>query len=256
MSVVLCDIDDKGIATLTINRPEALNALNAEVLDAVGATVKSLHGKAKGILVTGAGKAFVAGADIAAMATLTGEEAAMFSRKGQAAFGEFGEFPGPVVAAINGYAFGGGLELAMACDILVASDKASVGQPEVSLGVVPGFGGSQRLPRRVGPGVAKWLLMTGERIKADEALRLGIVDKVVPHDTLMTECRKILEQILAHGPLAVASVKKLVDEGLEAELWESLEYEAEVFGSSFRTADQREGMRAFLEKRRPAFTGR
>ncbi len=255
VSVVLCDLDDKGIATLTINRPDALNALNSEVLDAIASTVKSLHGKAKGILLTGAGKAFVAGADILAMANLTGEQASAFSRRGQAAFGELGEFPGPVVAAINGYALGGGLELAMACDILVASDKASVGQPEVSLGVVPGFGGSQRLPRRVGPGVAKWLLMTGERVKSDEALRLGIVDKVVPHDALLVECRKIIEQCIANGPQAVASVKKLVDEGLESELWESLEYEAEVFGSSFRTADQKEGMKAFLEKRKPQFTG-
>ncbi|MES2154548.1 MAG: enoyl-CoA hydratase-related protein [bacterium] len=255
MSVVLCDIDDKGIATLTINRPEALNALNADVLDVLGSTVKGLHGKAKAILVTGSGKAFVAGADIAAMANLNGEQAAAFSRKGQAAFQELCDFPGPVVAAVNGYALGGGLELALACDIIIASDKASVGQPEVSLGVVPGFGGSQRLPRRVGPGIAKFLLMTGDRVKADVALQMGIVDRVVPHDTLIPECRKLLETILAHGPLAVASVKKLVDEGLETDLWEGLEFEAEGFGASFRTADQKEGMKAFLEKRTPTFTG-
>lgn len=256
MSVVLVDIDDKGIATLTVNRPDALNALNGDVLDAIGSTVKGLHGRAKAIIVTGSGKAFVAGADIAAMANLDGDAAAAFSRRGQAAFGELGDFPGLVIAAINGYALGGGLELAMACDVLIASDRASVGQPEVSLGVVPGFGGSQRLPRRTGPGIAKWLLMTGERVKADEALRLGIVDKVVPHDTLMAECRKLAEAAVAHGPLAVASVKKLVDEGLECDIWEGLDYEAEVFGSSFRTQDQKEGMKAFLEKRKPAFAGK
>jgi len=256
VSVVLCDIDDKGIATLTINRPEALNAINADVLDAVGSTVKGLHGTAKGIIVTGAGKAFVAGADIAAMANLSAAEATAFARRGHAAFGEFADFPGPVVAAINGYALGGGLELAMACDILIASDKASVGQPEVSLAVVPGFGGSQRLPRRVGPGIAKYLLMTGDRVKADMALQMGIVDRVVPHDTLMAECRKLVETIIAHGPLAIAAVKRLVDEGLECDLWQGLEYEAEVFGSAFRTQDQKEGMKAFLEKRKAAFTGR
>lgn len=256
MAVLLCDVDDRGIATLTVNRPEALNALNPEVLEAIHATVTGLHGKAKAILLTGAGKAFVAGADIAAMAGLGPSEAREFSLAGQDSFQELADFPGPVVAAINGYALGGGFELAMACDILVASDKAVVGQPEVKLGVVPGFGGSQRLPRRVGPGIAKWLLLSGDNVKADLALQMGLVDRVVPHDALLAECRKLLETILSNGPLAVAACKRLVDEGLDRPLPEALDLEADAFGQAFATADQKEGMAAFLAKRKAAFTGR
>ena len=255
MSVVLTDLDASGIATLTINRPEALNALNAEVLDALVAAAKDLKGKAKAIVVTGAGKAFVAGADIAQMQALGQDEAEAFARRGHLVGQAFADFPGPIIAAINGYALGGGLELAMACDILVASEKAVVGQPEVKLGVVPGFGGSQRLPRRTGPGIAKWLLMTGDSVKADEALRLGIVDKVVAPDALMAECRKIAEACLANGPLAIASVKRLVDRGLDVSLPQALDLEAKAFGESFATADQKEGMKAFLEKRQPSFKG-
>lgn len=252
---VQVSVDPSGIATLTVNRPEALNALNGEVLNALVAQVEALRGKAKAIIVTGAGKAFVAGADIAAMQSLTQPQATAFAQRGHAVGDALADFPGPVIAAINGYALGGGLELAMACDILVASDKAVVGQPEVKLGVVPGFGGSQRLPRRTGPGVAKWLLMSGESVKADEALRMGIVDRVVPHDTLLAECKGMAEKILANGPLAVAWCKKLVDEGLETDLWEALAYEAETFGAAFATVDQKEGMAAFLAKRKPSFKG-
>jgi len=247
---------DGPLATLTLDRPEALNALNAELLDAIRAAAESLHGKARAIVVTGAGKAFAAGADIAAMAHLAAGPAEAFSRRGQAAFEALASFPGPVIAAINGYALGGGLELAMACDILLASDKAQLGQPEVGLGVVPGFGGSQRLPRRVGPGAAKWLLMSGERVKADEALRLGLVDWVVPHDTLLAAAKDLAQKCLAHGPLAVASVKRLVDDGAHLPLSAALELEAKAFGHSFATADQKEGMAAFLAKRKPEFTGR
>lgn len=254
--VVLSDLDASGIATITVNRPEALNALNGEVLDAIVAAVNGVKDQAKAIILTGSGKAFVAGADIAAMQDLSQAEATAFARRGHGVGDAFADFPGPVIAAVNGYALGGGLELAMACDIIVASEKAVVGQPEAKLGVVPGFGGSQRLPRRTGPGVAKWLLMTGDSVKADEALRLGIVDKVVPHDTLLAECRAMAERMLANGPLAVAWCKKLVDEGLETDLWEALDYEAETFGASFATQDQKEGMKAFLEKRKAAFTGR
>ncbi|HUR63262.1 MAG TPA: enoyl-CoA hydratase-related protein [Candidatus Thermoplasmatota archaeon] len=255
MAVLLCETDETGVATLTVNRPEALNALNAEVLEALHATVTGLHGKARAILLTGAGKAFVAGADIAAMASLSREEAREFSLAGQDAFQALADFPGPVVAAINGYALGGGFELAMACDILVASDKAVVGQPEVRLGVVPGFGGSQRLPRRAGPGIAKWMLLSGDNVKADLALQLGLVDRVVPHETLLAECRKLLETILGNGPLAVAACKRLVDDGLDRPLPEGLELEADAFGDAFATHDQKEGMAAFLAKRKAAFTG-
>jgi enoyl-CoA hydratase len=256
MAVLLCEIDDKGIATLTVNRPEALNALNAEVLEALHSTVTGLHRKAKAILLTGAGKAFVAGADIAQMQAFRSAEAREFSLAGQDSFQALADFPGPVIAAINGYALGGGFELAMACDILVASDKAVVGQPEVKLGAVPGFGGSQRLPRRVGPGIAKWLLLSGDNVKADLALQLGLVDRVVPHDQLVAECRKLLETILANGPLAVAACKRLVDDGLDRPLPEALEMEADAFGDAFATQDQKEGMAAFLAKRKAAFTGR
>jgi enoyl-CoA hydratase len=241
MPVLLTDLDGHGVATVTVNRPEALNALNAEVLDALAVAAKDLAGKAKAIIVTGAGKAFVAEA---------------FARRGHRVGEAFAAFPGPIVAAINGYALGGGFELAMCCDILVASEKAVVGQPEAKLGVVPGFGGSQRLPRRVGPGIAKWMLMTGESVKADEALRLGLVDKVVPHDALMAECRKLVDACLANGPLAVASVKHLVDQGLDLPLPKALDLEAKAFGASFATADQKEGMKAFLEKRKANYAGR
>lgn len=252
---VKVDLDAFAIATLTINRPEARNALNGAVLDALAKTFADLEGKARAVIVTGAGKAFVSGADIAAMQSLSAEEAAAFARRGHLVGQAIADFEGPVIAAINGYALGGGLELAMACDILVASEKAVVGQPEVKLGVVPGFGGSQRLPRRTGPGVAKWLLMTGDSVKADEALRLGIVDKVVPPEALLAECRKIAEACLANGPQAVAMAKHLVDDGLEMPLDEALELEAETFGDCFRTNDQKEGMKAFLEKRKANFTG-
>lgn len=255
MPVVQVDLDATGIATLTVNRPEALNALNAEVLFALEAAGKDLVGKAKAIIVTGSGKAFVAGADIAAMQNLGGDEAAAFARQGHKVGHAFADFPGPVIAAVNGYALGGGLELAMACDLIIASDKAVVGQPEVKLGVVPGFGGSQRLSRRVGPGVAKLLLMTGENVKADEALRMGIVDRVVPHESLMAEARKVAEACLANGPLAVKFVKALVEDGLDLPLDEALELEADTFGDSFRTADQKEGMKAFLAKRKAEFKG-
>ncbi len=255
MPVVQVDLDPSGIATLTVNRPEALNALNAEVLSSIEAAAKDLVGKAKALIVTGAGKAFVAGADIAAMQGLGSEEAAAFARKGHAVGHALADFPGPVIAAINGYALGGGLELAMACDILIASDKAVVGQPEVKLGVVPGFGGSQRLARRTGPGIAKFLLMSGDSVKADQALAMGIVDRVVPHDTLMAEARKLAETILANGPLAVKFAKALVDDGLDLPLDEALELEADTFGDCFATADQKEGMAAFLAKRKAAFKG-
>jgi enoyl-CoA hydratase len=256
VAVVTVDLDASGIATVTINRPEALNALNADVLEAVTAALRDLKGKAKAILVTGAGKAFVAGADISQMQALGKAEAEAFARRGHQVGQAIADFPGPVIAAINGYALGGGLELAMACDILVASEKAVVGQPEVKLGVVPGFGGSQRLPRRTGPGVAKWLLMTGDSVKADEALRLGIVDKVVPPEALLAECRKIAEACLANGPLAIAAAKRLVDRGLDLPLAQALDLEVKAFGESFTTSDQKEGMKAFLEKRKAGFAGR
>jgi enoyl-CoA hydratase len=256
VAAVLTEIDASGIATLTVNRPEALNALNGEVLEAFVAAVRGVVGKAKAIIVTGAGKAFVAGADISQMQSLSPVQAEQFARRGNAMGQALADFPGPVIAAVNGYALGGGLELAMACDILIASEKAVVGQPEVKLGVVPGFGGSQRLARRTGPGIAKFLLMTGDSLKAEEALRLGVVDRVVPHDQLLAECHKLATTILANGPLAIASCKQLVDRGLDLPLGAALDLETKAFGACFATADQKEGMAAFLAKRKAAFTGR
>ena len=249
------DIAD-GIAVLTLDRPEALNALDGEVLDDLADAFADLQGKARAIIVTGAGKAFVAGADIASMQDLNATAATKFAHRGHAVAKAVRMFPGPVIAAVNGYALGGGLELAMACDIIVASERAIVGQPEVRLGVVPGFGGSQRLARRAGTGIAKWLLMTGESVKADEALRLGIVDRVVAHDELLTTCRAMATAALANGPLAVAAAKRLVDEGIDKPLDEALALEADTFGSMFATHDQKEGMEAFLAKRSAAFQGR
>ncbi|MHB8634832.1 MAG: enoyl-CoA hydratase-related protein [Thermoplasmatota archaeon] len=245
---------DQGVATLTVERPEALNALNAATLDAIGSAAADAASRARVLVVTGSGKAFVAGADIPEMSSLTPAEAAAFSARGQGAFQAVADFPGPTIAAVNGYALGGGLELALACDVILASDRAVLGQPEVSLGVIPGFGGTQRLARRVGAGKAKWLLFTGERVKADEALRLGLVDWVVPHDALSGAVRDLATKCMANAPLAVAAVKRLVD--LPVSLEEGLTLETKAFGDSFATHDQREGMGAFVAKRKPAFEGR
>ncbi|MGB1696774.1 MAG: enoyl-CoA hydratase/isomerase family protein [Thermoplasmatota archaeon] len=243
------------VATITINRPEALNALNSATLDAIGAAALDLRDKVDGILLTGAGKAFVAGADIAEMKDYGQEEAEAFSRRGQEAFQNLSEFPGPVVVAINGFALGGGLELALSGDILVASNRAKLGLPETTLAVVPGFGGTQRLPRRVGPGNAKKLLFTGGMIGAEEALRMGLVDEVVEPDELLETCQGILQKALANGPLAVRQVKRLVDVGSDMELLDAIDMEADAFGDIFTTEDQKEGMEAFLSKRKPDFTG-
>ena len=268
---------EDGIATITVDRPQALNALNSEVLDGIREAVESVVGKADAILLTGAGeKAFVAGADIAEMVDYGPEEAEAFSRRGQEAFQTLADFPGPTVAAINGFALGGGLELALACDILVAADtaklglpettlacdfiyaseKARFGQPEVTLGLMPGFGGTQRLPRRVGAGKAKQLMFTGGMIDAAEALRIGLVDEVTEPDALIATCHKMLSKALRNGPLAVQAAKRLVDDGLEMDLADAISMEAAAFGEVFGTQDQKEGMRAFLEKRKPAFGGR
>ncbi len=253
--VVTTDISD-GIATITVNRPHALNALNSAVLDGIRAAVEGVVGKADAILLTGAGeKAFVAGADIAEMVDYGPAEAEAFSRRGQEAFQTLADFPGPTVAAINGFALGGGLELAMACDILVAADTAKLGLPETTLAVVPGFGGTQRLPRRVGAGKAKQLMFTGGMIGAAEALRIGLVDDVTEPDALIATCTKMLGKALRNGPLAVQAVKRLIDDGLEMDLDDAISMEASAFGEVFGTDDQSEGMQAFLEKRKPSFTG-
>lgn len=244
---------ENGIATITINRPEALNALNSAVLDGIRAAVEGCDARA--IVVTGAGKAFVAGADIAEMKDYGPEEAEAFSRRGQEAFQHLADFPGPVVAAINGFALGGGLELALACDILFASSKAKLGLPEATLGVVPGFGGTQRLPERVGVGMAKKLLFSGEIIGAEEAQRIGLVDVVCEPNELMDAVAAYMATCAKNGPLALQEAKRLVTDGSEMPMSDAIAMEAAAFGGIFDTADQKEGMAAFLEKRKANYTG-
>ena len=243
----------EGVATITIDRPEALNALNSDVLDAVHQAVVGLTGDVGAIVVTGAGKAFVAGADIAEMVDLSPEEAAAFSRRGQAAFQALQDFPGPTIAAVNGFALGGGLELALACDILIAGERAKLGLPETTLGVIPGFGGTQRLPRRVGPGIAKKLMFTGQMVDADEALRIGLADAVA--EDALEAAQAIARAALKNGPLAVARCKQLIDQGADMPQSQAISAEADAFGDLFATKDRREGMQAFLAKRKPEFQG-
>lgn len=244
---------DGDVTTLTVNRPEALNALNSEVLTAIHEAVEATTGGS--IILTGAGKAFVAGADIAEMKDYGPEEAEAFSRRGQAAFQALQDFPGATIAAVNGFALGGGLELALACDILLCSEKAKLGLPEATLAVVPGFGGTQRLSRRVGPGMAKRLMFTGEMIDAATAGLMGLCDGVAAPDELLEEARGIATKANRNGPLAIAACKRLVNEGLDLPLKDAINLEATEFGCIFGTADQKEGMGAFLEKRKPAFQG-
>jgi enoyl-CoA hydratase len=247
------------IATITVARPEKLNALNDSTIAELGAAIDTVIAREDigGAILTGAGtKAFVAGADIAelsAQGPLDGRERA---RRGQAVLHRFEMSPKPVIAAINGYALGGGCELAMACHIRIASDSALFGQPEVKLGIGPGYGGTQRLPRLVGKGRAMQLVLTGEMIDAAEAHRIGLVNVVVPAADLIATAENMMRQILSQGPLAVALCIEAVNRGTEMSLDEGMRLEADHFGLLAATADMREGMRAFLEKRAPRFAGK
>jgi len=247
-----------GLAIITINRESKLNALNQEVISELTHACATLEisDEIRVVAVTGAGaKAFVAGADIGAMVDLRPMEAQAFSAMG-GALGESIERSENVwVAAVNGFAFGGGCELALACDFVYAADNAKFGQPEVKLGVIPGFGGTQRLARRVGIAKAKELCMTGDSIDAAEALRIGLCDAVFPQAELMGKVRSLAERISANGPLAVAEVKRLIQQGQSTTLEHALALEQRSFGLLFATEDQREGMRAFLDKRKPQFKG-
>jgi len=247
------------VATLTLNRPDKLNALNAKLVTELFHAVLALDVD-QGVrcaILTGAGeKAFAAGADIAAMAEMSVSEAKAFADLGHA-LGERIEMAHfPVIGAINGFALGGGCELALACDFLYASDKAKLGQPEVNLGVIPGFGGTQRLARRVGVGRARELCFTGEPIAADEALRIGLVNAVVPHTELMARVTAVAEKIAAKGPLAVKACKRVMHRGQDVALPVANELEAQAFAGLFGSADQREGMAAFLGKRPAQFAGK
>lgn len=254
---LLVDVDADGVAVVTINRPDKMNALSAQVLEELNECMDALEvdPDVRGIIVTGAGKAFVAGADIEWMATIGPMVAADFSRLGQAAFFKMEESRKPVIAAVNGYALGGGCELAMAADFIIASEKAVFGQPEAKLGLVPGFMGTQRLPRIVGAARAKEILMTARNVDAQEALRIGLAVEVVAPDALMETARQKMATILANGPIAVETSKRLVNEGLELTKHTAASMEAESFGLVFSTEDHDEGLDAFLNKRKAAFKG-
>jgi enoyl-CoA hydratase len=258
MSTHLLLTEDGPVAVLTLNRPEKLNALDASLLAEVARVTAELTARPgparpRVVILTGAGdKAFAAGADVAELSNLSAAEARAVSANGHRAGRTLEEAPFPVIAAVNGFALGGGCELALACDFIYASDNAKLGQPEVKLGVIPGFGGTQRLARRVGVAKTKELCMTGDPIDAAEALRIGLVDLVCPAAELMAKVKATAAKIAANGPLAVADVKRLVHMGQSMALEHALSLEAKSFGLLFATADQREGMAAFLAKPRRA----
>ena len=241
-----------AVGVITINRPEALNALNSAVLDDLNAVLDAVDIAAvRALVLTGAGtKSFVAGADIGEMSNLTKEEGEAFGKKGNDIFRKIETFPIPVIAAVNGFALGGGNEIAMSCDIRICSDNAMFGQPEVGLGITPGFGGTQRLARLVSPGYAKQLIYTGRNIKADEAFRIGLVNAVYTQEELMPAALKMAAGIAKNAPIAVRACKKAVNDGLEVPMDEAIVIEEKLFGSCFETHDQKEGMSAFLEKRK------
>jgi enoyl-CoA hydratase len=253
---LLYDVADR-IATITVNRPDKRNALNdatiAELGHAIDAAVADPAVGA--IILTGAGRAFVAGADISELASQSPIEAQRRARAGQAVFRRFETSPKPTIAAVNGFCLGGGCELAMGCHVRVASEKARFGQPEARLGIVPGFGGSQRLPRLIGRGAALRLLLTGDMIDATEAHRLGLADEVVPAEQLTERARALATTMLANGPLALAGCIDAVHRGLDTSLEEGCRLESDLFGVLSATADMREGMQAFLEKRPARFSG-
>ena len=251
MSFVTTEIQG-AVAIVTIDRPKALNALNPEVLADLKAAFEAIdQNTVRCVVLTGAGdKSFVAGADIGSMSTMTKAEGEAFGKLGNDVFLEIESFPLPVIAAVNGFALGGGNELAMSCDIRICSDNAVFGQPEVGLGITPGFGGTQRLARLVGMGMAKQLVYSALNIKADEAYRIGLVNAVYPLEELMPAAEKLAQTIAKNAPIAVRACKKAINDGLQTDMDQAIVIEEKLFGSCFETADQKEGMGAFLEKRK------
>jgi enoyl-CoA hydratase len=247
---------DEGIATITMNRPQALNAFNSDQLDLLLSVIRDVAAN-QGVrvaILTGAGdRAFAAGADIKEMVGLDPAEGLAFGRRGHAVANALEAMPQPVIAAVNGYAFGGGCELALACDIRLASENARFAQPEVGLGIPPGWGGSQRLPRLVGPGIASELILTGRHVLADEALRIGLVNAVHPLDQLLPAANEMARSIARNSPRAVRAAKSLMKLAFQGNPGAGLEAEVRAFGEAFATADQREGMTAFVEKRAAVF---
>lgn len=254
---LLVEIED-NIAIVSMNRPKALNALDFDTLAELGQAMDELaaNNAVGAVILTGAGdKAFVAGADIAYMLKLTPMQAKAFSRHGQMVFNKVENMPKPVIAAINGFALGGGCELSMACDIRIASEKAKFGQPEVTLGLMAGFGGTQRLARLVNAGIAKELLYTGDIYDAQYALRVGLVNKVVAPEELMEAAKKMAKRIASMSPIGVRFTKEAVNQGFDMDQDKAMYIEADLFGVLSSTADSKEGMGAFLEKRKAAFKG-
>ena len=246
------DIEKKGkYAVITINRPDALNALNSQVLDDLGAVLDGIDtDEIRAVVLTGAGeKSFVAGADIGEMSTLSKAEGEAFGKKGNDLFRRIETFPVPFIAAVNGFALGGGCEIAMSCDIRICADSAVFGQPEVGLGITPGFGGTQRLARLVSPGMAKQMIYTARNIKADEAYRIGLVNAVYPLEELLPAAEKMAETIAKNAPIAVRNCKKAINDGLQADIDKAIVIEEKLFGDCFESEDQREGMANFLRKK-------
>jgi enoyl-CoA hydratase len=248
---------EDGVAVLTIDRQEKLNALDAQVTEEIGQALLELEAEGpRAIIVTGAGeRSFVAGADISAMSAMDPLEAKRFSEIGHAALALLDRSPVPTIAAVNGYALGGGCAVAIACDVRIAAENATFGFPEVSLGIVPGMGGTQRLPRLIGPAFAKELIFTSRRIGAEEAREIGLVNRVVPQGEALKVAKELAAEIAANGPLAVRHAKAATNRALDVDLVSGLEYEADQFALLFATEDAREGMAAFAERRKPEFEG-
>lgn len=251
---------EHGVWLLTINRPESLNALNSGVLNEMADVLRQISEmdfeSAKALVITGSGaKAFVAGADIKEMTEMNEDQAMQFAKRGQSIFHELNLLKIPVIAAVNGFALGGGLELALGCDFIMAADNAKFGLPEVSLGLIPGFGGTVRLTRAVGIRKAREMVMSGEMINAQEAYQLGLVNHVLPQEELLPAVFKKLEIILARSPLAISKAKRSINEAIDLDIDRALENEADYFAELFSSQDTREGTKAFIEKRKPVFTG-
>lgn len=247
-----------AIGILTISREKALNAINKQVLDEIAAALEEIEADKdlRGLIITGAGRAFVAGADIASQSVMNPEESYNWGANGNRVFRRFELLDIPVVAAVNGFALGGGCELALSTDYIIAGEKAKFGQPEVGLGITPGFGGTQRLPRKIGISKAKELLFSGRMITAQEAFELGLADKVVPQEELMDKTMEMMESFKKNAPIAVAHVKKAVNEGMQLDIDGGIKTENKYFSECFATEDQKEGMKAFLEKRPAEFKNR
>ena len=245
----------EAVCVVKINNPQAMNALNTTVLSELDAAFTAIEKdkEIKAVIITGEGRAFVAGADISQMSTMNATEGKAFGEQGAAVFRKIEKLPIPVIAAVNGFALGGGCELAMACDIRIASAKAKFGQPEVGLGITPGFSGTQRLPRIVGLGIAKELIYTADIIDAGEAYRIGLANKVVEPEALMEEAMKMANKIASKAPIAVRYSKEAINTGIQTDIDSAIAIEANLFGLCFASEDQKEGMAAFLKKEAPQF---